>query len=169
MNVILIHYFKADKERTRLCRSVKITGIAKLSLIQILLETVENVLHARIQLKLDMVVQHEGIVQLQIEVEEVGRILHAVFLDIPGVVRHNHLARIRARQREVEILHRGGRERKVAVIVGRAGHTFGGQVLTVHLRPNLFPGIAAALRGKAQLELRFLAMGNLGVEVGAVR
>ena len=88
MNVILIHYFKADKERTRLCRSVKITGIAKLSLIQILLETVENVLHARIQLKLDMVVQHEGIVQLQIEVEEVGRILHAVFLDIPGVVRH---------------------------------------------------------------------------------
>ena len=55
MNVILIHYFKADKERTRLCRSVKITGIAKLSLIQILLETVENVLHARIQLKLDMV------------------------------------------------------------------------------------------------------------------
>ena len=29
-------------------------------------------------------------------------------------------------------------------------------------------GVAAALRGKAQLELRFLAMGNLGVEVCSV-
>ena len=72
VNVILIHYFKADKERTRLCRSVKITGIAEFSLIQIFLKTIEDVLHARIQLEFDVVVQHERIIQLQIEAKNWG-------------------------------------------------------------------------------------------------
>ena len=83
MNVILIHYFKSYEECTRLCRAVKITGIAEFSLIQIFLKTIEDVLHARIQLEFDVVVQHERIIQLQIEVEELGRILHAVQSSCP--------------------------------------------------------------------------------------
>ena len=168
VNVILIHYFKADEERTRLRGAIEITGIAELALIQVFLEAVEYILHTGVQLELDMVVQHEGIVQLQVEVEELGRGLHAVFRDVPGIVRYNHLARIRAGEGEVEILQRSGREGEVAVIVGRTGHALGGQVLAVHLCPDFLAGVAAALRGKAQLELRFLAVGNLGVEVGAV-
>ena len=97
MNVTLIHNFKPYKECTRLCGPVEITGITKLALIQILLKTVEDVLHTRIQLKLDVVVQYESIVQLQVEIEEVRGMLHAVFLDISGIMRHNHLARISAR------------------------------------------------------------------------
>lgn len=84
VNVILIHYFKSYEECTRLCRAVKITGIAEFSLIQIFLKTIEDVLHARIQLEFDVVVQHERIIQLQIEVEELGRILHAVFSIYPA-------------------------------------------------------------------------------------
>ena len=87
VNVVLIHYFKADEERTRLRETVEITGIAELALIQVLLETVEYILHTGVQLELDVVVQHEGIVELQVEVEELGRGLHAVFRDIPGIVR----------------------------------------------------------------------------------
>ena len=168
VNVVLIHYFKADEERTRLRRAVEITGIAELALIQVFLEAVEYILHTGVQLELDVVVQHEGIVQLQVEVEELGRGLHAVFRDVPGIVRHNHLARIRAGEGEVEILQRSGREGEVAVIVGRAGHALGGQILAVHLCPDFLAGVAAALRGKAQLELHFLAVGNLGIEVGSV-
>ena len=87
VNVILIHYFKADEEGTRLRGTVEITGIAELALIQVFLEAVEYILHTGVQLELDMVVQHEGIVQLQVEVEELGRGLHAVFRDVPGIVR----------------------------------------------------------------------------------
>ena len=72
VNVVLIHYFKADEERTRLRETVEITGIAELALIQVLLETVEYILHTGVQLELDVVVQHEGIVELQVEVEELG-------------------------------------------------------------------------------------------------
>jgi len=34
VNVVLIHYFKADEEGTRLRGTVEITGIAELALIQ---------------------------------------------------------------------------------------------------------------------------------------
>lgn len=62
VNVVLIHYFKADEERTRLRGAVEITGITELALIQVFLEAVEYILHTGVQLELDVVVQHEGIV-----------------------------------------------------------------------------------------------------------
>ena len=58
VNVVLIHYFKADEERTRLRGAVEITGITELALIQVFLEAVEYILHTGVQLELDMVVQH---------------------------------------------------------------------------------------------------------------
>ena len=75
---LLVHYLETDKESSRLRRSVEITRIAEFPFIQVFLETVENILYTRIQLKLDMVVKHKSIVQLHIQVQELGSMLHAV-------------------------------------------------------------------------------------------
>ena len=52
---LLVHYLEADKEGSRLRRSVEIARIAEFPFIQVFLETVEDILYTRIQLKLDMV------------------------------------------------------------------------------------------------------------------
>ena len=62
VNVVLIHYFKADEERTRLRRAVEITGIAELALIQVFLEAVEDILYTCIELQLDVITQNKGII-----------------------------------------------------------------------------------------------------------
>lgn len=69
---LLVHYLEADKEGSRLRRSVEIARIAEFPFIQVFLETVEDILYTRIQLKLDMVVKHKGVVQLHIQVQELG-------------------------------------------------------------------------------------------------
>ena len=79
---LLVHYLEADKEGSRLRRSVEIARIAEFPFIQVFLETVEDILYTRIQLKLDMVVKHKGVVQLHIQVQELGGMLHAVRGDI---------------------------------------------------------------------------------------
>ena len=50
---LLVHYLEADKEGSRLRRSVEIARIAEFPFIQVFLETVEDILYTRIQLKLD--------------------------------------------------------------------------------------------------------------------
>ena len=75
---LLVHYLETDKEGSWLRRSIEIACIAKFSFIQVFLETVENVLYTRIQLELDMVTKHEGLVQLHIQVQELEGMLHAV-------------------------------------------------------------------------------------------
>ena len=72
VNVVLIHYFKADEERTRLRGAVEITGITELALIQVFLEAVEYILHTGVQLELDVVVQHEGIIQFRLRSKNWG-------------------------------------------------------------------------------------------------
>lgn len=72
VNVVLIHYFKADEERTRLRGAVEITGITELALIQVFLEAVEYILHTGVQLELDVVVQHEGIVHFRLRSKNWG-------------------------------------------------------------------------------------------------
>ena len=174
---LLVHYLEADKEGSRLRRSVEIARIAEFPFIQVFLETVEDILYTRIQLKLDMVVKHKGVVQLHIQVQELGGMLHAVRGDIAEgtlgsifrcVVRNNHLSRISAGKGEVEILHRRRGESEISVIVRCTGHALGGKVFAVHLRPGFLMDIAAALRREAELELRLLAVGNLRIQIGTV-
>ena len=42
------------------------------------------------------------------------------------------------------------------------------KVFAVHLCPDFFMGVAAALRREAELELRLLAVGNLRIQIGTV-
>ena len=92
----LIHEFESHKEGTRLRGAVEIAGIAILPFIQIFLEAVEDILYTCVELQLDVVVQEEGVVQLQIEVEELRSVLHTVLLDVAGKVRHHHPAGVDA-------------------------------------------------------------------------
>ena len=52
-------------------RSVEVSGISVGTLVQILLEGIEDVLHPTIDLEFQVLVQDEGIVQLGIEIEEI--------------------------------------------------------------------------------------------------
>ena len=59
------------------------------------------------------------------------QVLHAVGLDIACIVGHYHRTGIGAREREVEVLDRLGGEGEVAVVVGRAHHSRGGEGVAV--------------------------------------
>ena len=62
----------SHKESPWLCGAVEVARIAKLALVKVALETVENVLHATIQLQVYMVVQDECIASLEVEVKKSG-------------------------------------------------------------------------------------------------
>ena len=95
---------EAEEDGARLSRTIEIAGIAELTLVKVFLEAVEDVLDSCIELEVEMLLQHEGVVELHVEVEEVGCLLHAVFVDETGIVRHDHRASVCARKREVETL-----------------------------------------------------------------
>ena len=95
--------------------SLEVTGVADLPFIQVFLETIKDILYTGIELQLDMVMQNKSVIQLQIEIEEIGSILHTVFLDISEssfrsiyrcIVRNDHLTGVDTRQREIKVLQR---------------------------------------------------------------
>ena len=76
------------------------------------METIKDILYTGIELQLDMVMQNKSVIQLQIEIEEIGSILHTVFLDITEssfrsiyrcIVRNDHLTGVDTRQREIKV------------------------------------------------------------------
>ena len=79
-----------NEERPWLCRTIEVARVAELSLVEVTLEAVEDILHTAIHLQVYVVVQDECIAGLEVEIEEVGRRLHAVILDVTRIVRHNH-------------------------------------------------------------------------------
>ena len=76
-------------------------------------------------------------------------------------MRNNHLSRISAGKGEVEILHRRRGESEISVIVRCTGHALGGKVFAVHLCPDFFMGVAAAVCREAELELRLKPVAGL--------
>ena len=80
--VFLVEQLNSNEIRSRLGRSVEVTRITVGTLVQILLEGIEDVLYTPIDLQLQMLVQHESIVQLGIEIEEIGSVYHLILLDV---------------------------------------------------------------------------------------
>ena len=76
--MLSIKQLDSDEVSSWLGRSVEITGVTISTLVQILLEGIEEVLHAPIQLNLQMLVQYELIVQLHIEIEEIRSMLQLI-------------------------------------------------------------------------------------------
>ena len=112
----------SNKVCTRLCRTIKILGITIHTFIQILLEGIKDILHTSIDLQLQMVIQHKGVIQLQVEIHKVRGMFQAVFLDVSGKVRNNHASRIYSGKRKVKVLQRGRTEGKVSIVVRRTRH-----------------------------------------------
>ena len=80
-------YLHTDEERTRLSGAVEITRIAETAFIKVALERIEDVLHASVELQFDMILEHEGVVELKVHVEERRRMHHLVARDVlVGVV-----------------------------------------------------------------------------------
>ena len=101
-----------------------------------------------------MVMQNKSVIQLQIEIEEIGSILHTVFLDITEssfrsiyrcIVRNDHLTGVDTRQREIKVLQRRRRESKITVVIRCTHHTLGGQLFIIYFGPNFSFRIAATL------------------------
>ena len=90
--IYLLRYLHTNEECPWLCGAVEVARIAELALVQISLETVEDVLYATIELQIYVVVQDECIARLEVKVKEIGGCLHAVVLDISCIVWHNHRA-----------------------------------------------------------------------------
>ena len=88
--IYLLRYLHTNEECPWLCWAVEVARIAELALVQISLETVEDILHTGIELQVYVVVQDECIACLEVEVEEIGGCLHAVVLYVTGIVRYNH-------------------------------------------------------------------------------
>ena len=61
-------------------------------MVKVGLEVVQDVLDTGVHLQLDVVVEDEGVVELEVKVEEVGSGLHAVFGYVACVVGDNHVA-----------------------------------------------------------------------------
>ena len=59
---LLIHYFHTHEECARLCGTIKISRVAELAFVEVLLETVEDILYTGVQLQLNVVAQHKCIV-----------------------------------------------------------------------------------------------------------
>ena len=67
-----IEQLNSNEISSRLGRSVEVTGVTVGTLVQISLEGIEDVLYPSIDLNLQVFVQYEGIVELGIEIEEIG-------------------------------------------------------------------------------------------------
>ena len=87
---ILLRNLHTHKECSWLCGAVEVTRVAELALVEVALETVEDVLHTGIELQVYVVVQDKCISCLEIEVKEIGGCLQTVVLNVTGIVWHNH-------------------------------------------------------------------------------
>ena len=75
---LLVHYLETDKRfsAASVRRNNPHRGIPLLS--RSFWKLFKDILYTRIQLKLDMVVKHKRIVQLHIQIQKLGSMLHAV-------------------------------------------------------------------------------------------
>ena len=87
---ILLRYLYPHKIGSRLCRAVEISRVAEFTPVEIALETVQYVLNTCINLKVYMITEYECIAGLDVQVTEMRCCLHAVTVDISGIVRDNH-------------------------------------------------------------------------------
>ena len=131
-----IEQLDTNEVSTGLSRSIEIARVTIRTLVQVLLEGIEDVLYTSVYLKLQVFAQHKGVVNLRIEVEEVRRVYQLVLRDVAvrkigwyfigwRKVRYMHPTSINARQREIEILERSCREGKISIVVRRTGHVLG--------------------------------------------
>ena len=144
-----------------MCRAIEVAGVAVGTLVEVLLEGIEEVLHATVQLELQVFAEHEGIVHLDIEIEEIGgvdqlilgdvavRIVHRDFVG-RGKMGNVHAAGIDTRQRAVEVMPRSGSEGEIAVTVRGARHVASSCHRGVFTPESQFV-IAATLYGEAHL------------------
>lgn len=93
----LVEEFDSDEVCTRLCRTVEILRVAEYALVEVLLESIENVLDATVELHFQMVVEYERVVQFQVDFHEIRCTFHPVFLNVACKVRNEHLAGIDSR------------------------------------------------------------------------
>lgn len=89
-SVISLRNLHTNKECPWLCGAIEVARVAELTFVEVTLEAVEDILHTAIHLQVYVIVQDECVARLEVEVEEVGRRLHAVILDVTRIVRHNH-------------------------------------------------------------------------------
>lgn len=129
---ISVKQFDANKEGSRLGRSIKIARIPVSPFVQIFLKSIEYVLYSTIQLEFQVFVQHKIIVQLYIEIEEIRCMHQLIFGDISiGIIRrylvgrckmgHMHTSCIHSRQRKIKTLKRSDSKGKVTVTPGVRG------------------------------------------------
>ena len=90
--------FHSNEECPWLCGAVEVARITKLVFVEVALEAVEDILHTGIELQVYVVVQDECVAGLEVEVEEIGGSLHAVVLNVTGIVRNNHRTGIYSRE-----------------------------------------------------------------------
>ena len=77
-----IEQLDTNEVSTWLGRSIEIARVTIRTLVQVLLEGIEDVLYTSVYLKLQVFVQHEGVVNLRIEVKEVRRVYQLVLRDV---------------------------------------------------------------------------------------
>ena len=144
-----------------MCRAIEVAGVAVGTFVEVLLEGIEEVLHTTIQLELQVLAEHEGIVHLDVEIEEIGGVDQFILGDVGVRIVHRdfvgrskmgnvHAAGIDTRQRTVEVVPRGSGEGEIAVTVRGARHVASSCHRGVFAPRGQFV-IAAALYGEAHL------------------
>ena len=135
---------RTDKECSRSRRTVDVARILQCAEIDIVLECVEGVLHAAIQLQRNTARETDIVRQLDRQIEERGGALQHVVSRVGHIVRHEHRTREGAIDRNVEVAHGAGIQTNITIVVGRAQHTLlGGDSLI--FAPRYGGAVAAAL------------------------
>ena len=75
-------YLETDEVCARLHRTVKVSRVAETAFVEVFLEGVEHVLHASVELQFHVVAEHERVVELEVELEKVGRMHKLVLRDV---------------------------------------------------------------------------------------
>ncbi len=83
---------------SRSSRTVNISGVTLHSLIEIVLISIEHILHTCTQLQVHRLIKFEIIGHLDSHIEEIACIHRHILVDITGHVLHQHRAGVRARQ-----------------------------------------------------------------------
>ena len=133
---LLIKELDANEIGSWLSRTIEVTRVTVGSFIQVFLEGVEDVLYPAIYLNFEVFIQYEGIIQLGIEIEEIGGVYQFILIYIGireagrdfigwGKVWYVHASGIDTRQREIEVLERCGRKGEVTVTIGSTWHVLG--------------------------------------------
>lgn len=168
LHLILITQLQNGIYRSRHSWTINVTGITVSTTIEILLVSVQQILHARAYLHLDALVELEIVGSLEAHVYKTAGGFRTVVADVSSMMLYQHAARIGSRKCQRKCTQRIIAHGKVAIRVRRAEHAFFERHIGVVLTPRTRLFIPGLLYGKSRLQLPYVSPCQLALQRTAI-